>query len=206
MSAIVPNIRLNSDLVAIPKLRDRLRKLRWFVSAFKVHTALVEQETGLRFTIDEGRLNAVFFDWVDLLGARRRGLELDVPDFFVFAAGLALTCLARHDPASVDDSEDTVSVVEILVGIRDIEPIETRLGASASQKAPASRCRVGRCRRNGRWRKNHTVALHLHRGACSIEKPEVWDVQKPQRCGVSLWRGGDIDVAGGLSARCSGAG
>jgi len=107
VSAIVPNIRLNSDLVAIPKLRDRLRKLRWFVSAFKVHTALVEQETGLRFTIDEGRLNAVFFDWVDLLGARRRGLELDVPDFFVFAAGLALTCLARHDPASVDDSEDT---------------------------------------------------------------------------------------------------
>jgi|GEM_PF-704200 len=102
VSEIDPNIRLNSDLVAIPRLRDRLRKLRWFISAFKVHTGLVEQETGKRFTIDEGRLNAVFFDWVDLLGARRKGMELDLPDFIVFAAGLALTCLARHDPISVN--------------------------------------------------------------------------------------------------------
>ena len=101
------HIRLNDDLMAIPELRNRLRKLRWFVSAFRVHTRLVEQETGMRFTIDEGRLNNVFFDWIDTLMSNRRGVEVDLRDFVCFAAGLALGSLVRHAPVNVAGSEDT---------------------------------------------------------------------------------------------------
>ena len=98
----MPNIPLNSDLVSIPHLRDRLRKLRWFVSAFKVHTSLVEKESGTVFVIDEGRINRAFFDWTDTLAHSREGVEIDLPDFVVFAAGLALTSLVHHDPARPD--------------------------------------------------------------------------------------------------------
>jgi len=101
-SGAAENIRLNSDLVAIPHLRDRLRKLRWFVSAFKVHTSLVEQETGIEFAIDEGKMNRVFFDWIDSVDANRHGAHVDLLDFVRFAAGLALTSLAYNDPVSAE--------------------------------------------------------------------------------------------------------
>jgi len=93
------SLQLNSDLVAIPDLEERLRKLRWFVSAFKVHTSLVEHETGLELTLDEGALNRVFFTWTDSLDWSKQGAATDRADFIVFAAGLALRALVQHDPA-----------------------------------------------------------------------------------------------------------
>ena len=96
------NLQLDSDLVAIPDLEERLRKLRWFVSAFKVHTSLVERETGTGFALDEGALNRVFFTWTDSLDWSKHGAGADRADFIVFAAGLALRALVQHDPAQPD--------------------------------------------------------------------------------------------------------
>jgi len=106
------NIRLNNDLVAIPDLRNQLRKLRWFVSAFKVHASLVEQETAIQFSIDEGKLNRVFFNWIDSLGSNRQGVDVDLRDFVAFAAGLALRSLIRHNPVTVLNFTATVTPAE----------------------------------------------------------------------------------------------
>lgn len=107
------NIRLNNALQAIPDLRKRLRKLRWFISAFGVHANLVEQEIGVEFAIDEGRLNDVFFDWTDSLGDNREGVETDLRDFVAFAAGLALGALVRHDPARPVDADQTRPPIDL---------------------------------------------------------------------------------------------
>ncbi len=101
------SIRLSNDLRAIPELRVRLRKLRWFVSAFKVHTSLVEQEIQQQFIIDEDRLNHVFFSWVGTVDTNREGADIDLKDFIIYAAGLALASLIRHSPARVHTDSTT---------------------------------------------------------------------------------------------------
>lgn len=89
------------DLVSTPELGRRLRQLRWFRRAFQLNVQAVTEHFGIAFAVDEGRLNQVFFDWIDSLARQPRLGGQDRADYFVFAAGLALREFIQRQPARV---------------------------------------------------------------------------------------------------------
>lgn len=79
-------------------LRIAARRLRWFRAAFLSHLALLEKETGQRFTVNETALAAVFVDWLRALAAQRPAMRGEREAFVDFSGGLALREFCRHQP------------------------------------------------------------------------------------------------------------
>jgi hypothetical protein len=100
---------VKDELIHIPDLRHRLRRLRWFSATFRAHTRAVAASYGIRFEIDEAQLTAAFLDWIEAVEAEKRLAVSNRADFVIFAAGLALRELIRRNPASVISSDPTFS-------------------------------------------------------------------------------------------------
>ena len=93
------DIRFKDELAAMPDLRHRLRRLRWFRATFRASARAVTEACGIRFAIDDARLARAFLDWIELAESQKKFAAVDRADFIVFAAGLALRELIRQDPA-----------------------------------------------------------------------------------------------------------
>lgn len=93
------DLEFKNELALLPDLRHRLRQLRWFRATFRSNARAVAAHYGVKFTIDEARLTRVFFDWVEMVEARKDFARLDRADFIIFSAGLALKELIRQAPA-----------------------------------------------------------------------------------------------------------
>ncbi|KQZ81314.1 hypothetical protein ASD64_09935 [Mesorhizobium sp. Root157] len=93
------DIRFKDELASMPDLRHRLRRLRWFRATFRASARAVTEAYGVRFAIDDARLTRAFLDWIEIAEAEKRFAEINRADFIVFAAGLVLRELIRHDPA-----------------------------------------------------------------------------------------------------------
>jgi hypothetical protein len=100
---------VKDELIHIPDLRHRLRRLRWFSATFRTHTRAVAASYGICFEIDEAQLTAAFLDWIETIEAEKRLAVSDRADFVIFAAGLALRELIRRNPVSVIGSHPTTS-------------------------------------------------------------------------------------------------
>jgi hypothetical protein len=95
------DLRFKDELALMPDLRHRLRRLRWFRMTFRSHARLVGSTYGYRFEIDDARLTKAFLDWVETMEAKKGFAKVDRADFVIFAAGLVLRELIRHEPAKV---------------------------------------------------------------------------------------------------------
>lgn len=95
------DLRFKDELALMPDLRHRLRRLRWFRMTFRSHARLVASTYGLRFEIDDAKLTRAFLDWVEAMETKKGFAKVDRADFVIFAAGLVLRELIRHEPATV---------------------------------------------------------------------------------------------------------
>ncbi len=95
------DLRFKDELALVPDLRHRLRRLRWFRTTFRSSAKAVSEAYGLRFEIDETRLTRAFLEWIEIMEAQKRFAQIDRADFIVFAAGLVLRELIRHEPAKM---------------------------------------------------------------------------------------------------------
>lgn len=95
------DLRFKEELAAMPDLRHRLRRLRWFRMTFRSHARLVASTYGLRFEIDDAKLTRAFLDWVETMEKKKDFAKVDRADFVIFAAGLVLRELIRQEPARV---------------------------------------------------------------------------------------------------------
>ena len=89
------------ELVNTPDLRHRLRRLRWFLMAFRKNVALIAEHYGYRFVIDETKLTAAFLNWIETVEQQKSFARIDRKDFIIFAAGLVLKELITEAPAKV---------------------------------------------------------------------------------------------------------
>ncbi|WP_206050290.1 hypothetical protein [Oceaniglobus ichthyenteri] len=80
-------------------IRKSIRRLRWFVQGFRAQMEQMEQETGLRFALDAGKLSAAFLDWLRAFETHRPDDPADRRAYTGFAAGLMLRTLLDHGPA-----------------------------------------------------------------------------------------------------------
>ncbi|WP_309085355.1 hypothetical protein [Chelativorans sp.] len=95
------DLEFKKELALMPDLGHRLRQLRWFRTTFRANARAVSAHYGTRYQIDEAKLTRVFFDWVEMVDARKEFARVDRADFIVFSAGLALKELIRQGPARV---------------------------------------------------------------------------------------------------------
>jgi len=95
------DLEFKNELALMPDLRHRLRQLRWFRATFRANARAVTAHYGTRFHIDEAKLTRVFFDWVEMVEARKDFARVDRADFIIFSAGLALKELIRQAPVRV---------------------------------------------------------------------------------------------------------
>jgi hypothetical protein len=95
------DLKFKNELAMMPDLRHRLRQLRWFRATFRANARAVTAHYGIRFHVDEAKLTRVFFDWVEMVEARKDFARVDRGDFIIFSAGLALKELIRRAPARV---------------------------------------------------------------------------------------------------------
>ena len=93
------DLRFKDELAAMPDLRHRLRRLRWFRATFRASARAVAQAHGVRFEIDDARLTRAFLDWIEIVEGQKAFARVDRADFIVFAAGVALRELIRQNPA-----------------------------------------------------------------------------------------------------------
>lgn len=93
------DLRFKDELAAMPDLRHRLRRLRWFRATFRASAKAVTRACGVRFEIDDARLTRAFLDWIEIAEGQKADADVNRADFIVFAAGVALRELIRHDPA-----------------------------------------------------------------------------------------------------------
>lgn len=94
--------RTPTELINIPDLGRRLRKLRGFTEVFAAHVQRAEGELGYQFQIDENRLSHTFFDWIAVLQANREFRKVARWDFFDFLGGAALAYLIARDPVTAE--------------------------------------------------------------------------------------------------------
>jgi hypothetical protein len=92
------DLRFKDQLATMPDLGHRLRRLRGFSATFHATARAVAHTYGIAFDIDEARLTRAFLDWAEALEARKDHARVNRPDFIVFAAGLVLRELIRHQP------------------------------------------------------------------------------------------------------------
>lgn len=93
------DLRFKDELAAMPDLRHRLRRLRWFRATFRASARAVTQACGARFEIDDARLTRAFLDWIEIVEGQKAYAGVNRADFIVFAAGVALRELIRQNPA-----------------------------------------------------------------------------------------------------------
>lgn len=93
------DLTFKNELALMPDLGHRLRRLRWFRVTFRASAKAVGKRYGMRFAIDEVRLARVFLDSIETIEAQKRFARVDRADFIIFAGGLVLRELIRHDPA-----------------------------------------------------------------------------------------------------------
>ena len=84
-----------------PPLRRSARRLRWFKETFSRQTALLSEQTGVTFEIDDKVLRRAFLSWLTAFEAQLPTQEQEKPDYVNFAAGLMLRELIRAEPAKV---------------------------------------------------------------------------------------------------------
>ncbi|RNC94830.1 MAG: hypothetical protein ED558_08565 [Oricola sp.] len=82
-------------------IRKSAQRLRWFVQAFEEQAEQTSRETGTRYTVDHGRLAAVFAQWLKDFQAQKPERDEDKPAYVGFAAGLMLRTLIEMKPVSV---------------------------------------------------------------------------------------------------------
>lgn len=93
------DLRFKDELAAMPDLRHRLRRLRWFRATFRASAGAVTRACGVRFGIDDARLTRAFLDWIEIAEGQKAYAGVNRGDFIVFAAGMALRELIRQNPA-----------------------------------------------------------------------------------------------------------
>ena len=79
-------------------VRKSIRRLRWFMAAFRDQVDRVAAETGNRFEVDERLLSTVFVDWLRAFEAQKPTAVDDRLPYVGFAAGLMLKTLIAHAP------------------------------------------------------------------------------------------------------------
>ena len=89
------------ELVHMPDLRHRLRRLRWFRMAFRKNAAVIADHYGYHFVIDETKLTRAFLNWIETVEKQKSYAQIDRKDFIIFAAGLVLKELITEAPAKV---------------------------------------------------------------------------------------------------------
>lgn len=82
-------------------IRKSAQRLRWFVQAFEEQAEQTSRETGTRYTVDHGRLAAVFAQWLKDFQAQKPERDEDKPAYVGFAAGLMLRTLIEMKPVSI---------------------------------------------------------------------------------------------------------
>lgn len=94
------NLLFKNHLAEVPDLRHSLRQLRWFRATFRKGVEAVTKQYGVRYAVDDARLTRIFFDWVEIVEAKKGYARLDRADFIVFAAGMVLKEMIRQQPAT----------------------------------------------------------------------------------------------------------
>jgi hypothetical protein len=89
------------ELVHMPDLRHRLRRLRWFRMAFRKNAAVIADHYGYHFVIDETKLTRAFLNWIETVEKQKSYSKIDRRDFIIFASGLVLKELITEAPAKV---------------------------------------------------------------------------------------------------------
>ena len=80
-------------------LRRSARRLRWFKETFSRQTALLSEQTGVTFEVDDKVLRRAFLSWLTAFEAQLPTQEQEKPDYVNFAAGLMLRELIKAEPA-----------------------------------------------------------------------------------------------------------
>lgn len=86
---------------AAEPLRTAIRRMRWFVSAFRNQITMVGDQAGIRFDLDERKLAMAFVRWLRAVEAQKPHEPDRRRAYFDFAAGLMLRELMRNMPLSV---------------------------------------------------------------------------------------------------------
>ena len=79
-------------------LRRSARRLRWFKETFSRQTALLSEQTGVTFEVDDKVLRRAFLSWLAAFEEQLPTEEREKPDYVNFAAGLMLRELIRAEP------------------------------------------------------------------------------------------------------------
>ncbi len=114
------DLSFKDELARMPDLGHRLRRLRWFRATFRNNARSVASTYGLRFEIDDIKLTRAFLDWIEIVDGQKRFAEVDRADFIIFAAGLVLRELIRHDPAKASGIEKLAGTPDTDAGMAEI--------------------------------------------------------------------------------------
>ncbi|MGB6118968.1 MAG: hypothetical protein WBF87_12180 [Mesorhizobium sp.] len=106
------DLTFKNELSLVPDLHHRLRHLRWFRMTFRNSVRAVTERYGIAFDVDDERLAAIFFDWVETVNDRKVYAGVDRRDFIIYASGLALTELIRHNPVRARQSSSHPDAIE----------------------------------------------------------------------------------------------
>ena len=79
-------------------IRKSAQRLRWFFRSFEEQVALITEETGVGFRVDQAVLTKVFADWLKAFNAQKPEASKDNPAYVGFAAGLMLRTLIVKKP------------------------------------------------------------------------------------------------------------
>ncbi|MEK1853697.1 MAG: hypothetical protein AAAC48_17985 [Phyllobacterium sp.] len=96
------DFQFRDELIHMPDLRHRLRRLRWFRMAFRKNAAVIAEHYGYHFAIDETKLTRAFLNWIETVEKQKSYSSIDRKDFIIFASGLVLKELITEAPAKVD--------------------------------------------------------------------------------------------------------
>lgn len=115
------DLRFKDELAAMPDLRHRLRRLRWFRATFRASAKAVTRAYGVRFEIDDARLTRAFLDWIEIAEGQKAFAEVNRADFIVFAAGVVLRELIRQNPArAVSEAAAPAGEADVSTATREI--------------------------------------------------------------------------------------
>ncbi len=115
------DLRFKDELAAMPDLRHRLRRLRWFRATFRASARAVTRAYGVRFGIDDARLTRAFLDWIEIAEGQKAYAGVNRGDFIVFAAGMALRELIRQNPArAISEAAAPVGEADVSAATQEI--------------------------------------------------------------------------------------
>ena len=95
-------------------IRKSAQRFRWFFRSFEEKAALITEEAGVGFSVDQAVLAQVFADWLKSFNAQKPEASEDNPAYVGFAAGLMLRTLIVKKPitsiSKPEDADDTLPV------------------------------------------------------------------------------------------------